>query len=71
MPELNLHVLLPEFVYVRDLFGTRMNTVFKLYYQGWLLLGIGSAYGIAMVTELVTRYDLDAVFMYQAHTELC
>ncbi len=37
----------PEFVYLRDNFGTRMNTVFKFYYQGWLLLGIASAYTIA------------------------
>jgi uncharacterized membrane protein len=37
-------VLLPELAYVADVFGTRMNTVFKLYYQAWLLLGVASAY---------------------------
>ena len=35
-----------EFAYLRDSFGVRMNTVFKFYYQGWILLGIGSAYGV-------------------------
>ncbi|MFN3705976.1 MAG: DUF2298 domain-containing protein [Thermoflexales bacterium] len=34
-----------EFLFVRDLFGTRMNTVFKLYYQTWWLwsIALGSA----------------------------
>ena len=36
-------VLAPEVVYLHDDFGTRMNTVFKLYYQAWLLLGLASA----------------------------
>ncbi|MCL4834821.1 MAG: hypothetical protein KJZ86_20440 [Caldilineaceae bacterium] len=35
----------PEFVYLRDNFGSRMNTVFKFYYQGWLLLGLAAVYG--------------------------
>ena len=37
----------PEFVYLRDNFGNRMNTIFKFHYQGWLLLGISAAYAIA------------------------
>lgn len=31
-----------EFVYLRDLFDTRMNTVFKVYYQAWTLYALGS-----------------------------
>jgi len=42
-----LLLLVPELVYVRDGFGTRMNTVFKLYYQSWLLLGVTAAYAMA------------------------
>jgi YYY domain-containing protein len=35
-----------EFIYLRDSFGVRMNTIFKFYYQGWLMLGCASAYGV-------------------------
>jgi len=35
-----------ELVFLRDSFGVRMNTVFKFYYQSWIMLGCASAYGI-------------------------
>ncbi|MBN1954154.1 MAG: hypothetical protein JW900_03790 [Anaerolineae bacterium] len=41
-----LLTLTVEFVYVRDNFGTRMNTVFKFYFQAWVLWGIAAAYGL-------------------------
>lgn len=42
-------ILVPEFVYLRDNFSGRMNTVFKFYFQAWLMLGIGGAYGVYSV----------------------
>ncbi|MCC6803065.1 MAG: hypothetical protein IT319_09285 [Anaerolineae bacterium] len=42
-------ILVPEFVYLRDNFGGRMNTIFKFYYQAWVMLGIAGAYGVYAV----------------------
>lgn len=39
----------PEFVYLRDLFSTRMNTVFKFYYQAWVMWSLASAFGVWFV----------------------
>jgi len=41
-----LLTLAPEFVYVTDVTGTRMNTVFKFYYQTWIMWSVVSAYAI-------------------------
>lgn len=38
----------PEFVFLRDNFGTRMNTVFKFYYQAWLLFGLALSYALVV-----------------------
>ena len=35
-----------ELFHLADFFGNRMNTVFKVYYQAWLLLGLAGAYGL-------------------------
>lgn len=44
-----LLVLAPEFVYLRDGFGTRMNTVFKFYYQAWTLWALVSAFAFVTI----------------------
>ena len=40
-----------EHLYLRDVFGTRMNTVFKFYFQAWALLGLAAAFGVYYVLE--------------------
>ena len=48
-----LLVLVPEFFYLRDLFGWRMNTIFKFYFQAWLVWSIAAAFGsVTLLTSL-------------------
>jgi len=44
-----LLILGPDFLYLRDNFGYRINTIFKFYYQAWILLSIAAAYGSALL----------------------
>jgi YYY domain-containing protein len=39
----------PEFIYLRDQFGTRMNTVFKFFFQTWQMWGVAAAVIVAML----------------------
>jgi YYY domain-containing protein len=45
-----------EVLFIKDYFGPgfqRMNTVFKFYYQAWLLTGIAAAFGVLRAWELL------------------
>jgi YYY domain-containing protein len=54
--------LVPEFVYLRDNFGTRMNTVFKFYYQAWAAFSIAAAYAVyAVLDDEKSRIPVPAV----------
>jgi uncharacterized membrane protein len=44
-----LLVIGPEFLYLKDLFGDRMNTVFKFYFATWILWGLAGAYAVSEV----------------------
>ncbi|HTX92771.1 MAG TPA: DUF2298 domain-containing protein [Anaerolineales bacterium] len=44
-------VIAPEFVFLRDLFSNRMNTIFKFYYQAWMVWSLASAFGVAVILE--------------------
>ena len=48
-----------ELYHLADFFGNRMNTVFKVYYQAWLLMSVAGAYGLYFCWS--RRSDLKAV----------
>jgi YYY domain-containing protein len=60
-------VLIPEFFFIQDVFLDRMNTVFKLYYQAWLLLGLASA---CALIDALTRISLPQRWLAAAGTAL-
>jgi len=53
-----LLVLSTEFFFLRDQFGNRMNTVFKFYYQAWLLWSVAAAYGSVRLLQRLRSYWL-------------
>lgn len=40
-----------EFIFLQDLFGTRMNTVFKFYYQGWTVWALAGSFALMSLLE--------------------
>ncbi|MCC6568532.1 MAG: hypothetical protein IT315_04785 [Anaerolineales bacterium] len=44
-----LLILGPEFVYLLDGFKYRINTIFKFYFQAWMVLSLAAAYGTAVL----------------------
>ena len=59
----SLLVIAPEFFYLRDQFGTRMNTIFKFYYQAWILWSLAAAYAISVLLENKRGYIIFALVL--------
>jgi len=49
-------VLFPEFIYLRDVFGYRINTIFKFYYQAWLMWSVAAAYTLVVLVDDLKRF---------------
>ncbi len=50
-----LLVLIPEFLYLRDQFGVRMNTIFKFYFQSWTFWSIAGSYAMVHLWRATRR----------------
>jgi YYY domain-containing protein len=51
--------LLPEYVYIKDVFGVRLNTIFKFYHLAWVVWAIAAAG--AIYTMLIAKDGLQPV----------
>lgn len=52
----SLLVIAPEFFYLKDQFGTRMNTVFKFYFQAWQMWAVAAAVAAVILMEELRRW---------------
>ncbi len=57
-----LLVIVPEFIFLQDMFSRRMNTIFKFYYQAWLMWAVAAAYGSAVLLGSQKNRNLRALF---------
>ena len=53
-----LLTLAPEFFYLRDQFGWRINTIFKFYFQAWILWALAAAYASAILWQSLRKGKL-------------
>jgi YYY domain-containing protein len=45
--------LVPEFFFLQDVFSTRMNTIFKFYFQAWVLWSLAGAWWLIRESEVL------------------
>ena len=43
--------LIPEFFFLVDVFSSRMNTIFKFYFQAWILWSIAGAFALIVIWD--------------------
>mgnify|MGYP000977398638 CR=1 FL=1 len=48
--------LLPEFIFLGDVFQTRMNTIFKFYFQTWILWSIAGSFVLVVLWDASKRW---------------
>lgn len=41
----------PEYVYLKDNFSQRINTIFKFYYQAWAMFGVAAVVGLYILSQ--------------------
>ena len=55
-------IISPDFVYLRDQFGYRINTIFKFYYQAWVLWSLAASFGVAYLLQNMKNGSWSVVF---------
>jgi YYY domain-containing protein len=55
-------IIAPDFVYLRDQFGYRINTIFKFYYQAWVLWSLVAAFGVAYLMQNIKSLAWNIIF---------
>jgi len=54
--------LIPEFFYLIDQFGWRMNTIFKFYFEAWIVWSVAASFGTIVLWKSIRSRVGKAVF---------